>query len=76
MYKFVVNDCIKLAIERQACKIIDKYIEFWPNGAKLEDYDIEQLDSKYDYLIFSHNNNYIDIFDYNDSIFTTLFLIL
>ena len=76
MYAVVVKDCINLAIKKKACKIINEYIDYWPNGETLEDYNIEHLDSKYFYLIHSHNNNSIDIFNYNNSIFTTLFLVL
>ena len=76
MYATVVNDCTNLAIENKACQIINEYIEFWPNSGKFEDYKIEQLDLKFYYLIYAHNNKFIDIFNYNNSIYTTLFLIL
>ena len=72
----VINDCITLAIEKKASKIINEYVDNWSNGVKLQDYKIEQLDSKYYYLIYAHNNNLVDIFNYSKSIFTTLFLVL
>ena len=72
----IINDCINIAIEKKACKIINEYIEYWPDYANFENYNIEQLDSKYYYLLYCHNTNEIDIFACSKSIFTTLFLVL
>ena len=73
MNKDIINDCINIAIEKKPCKIINEYVEYWTNSAN---YSVEQLDSKYYYLIYAHNSKLIDIFNLNNSIFLTLFLIL
>ena len=62
-------------IEDQAAKIVNEYIEFWPNGAKFEQYKIEELDHKYYYLINAYENNIIDIFNYDDSIYHIMFMV-
>ena len=64
------------AIENQACKIINEYIEYWSDRSNIEDYNIEHLDSKFNYLLYAYNKKIIDIFNYNNSIFSTLFLVL
>ena len=76
MNKDIINDCINLAIEKKACKIINEYVKYWSNCSKFVDYDIEQLDAKYYYLLYCQNKKIIDIFTCCDSIFTTLFLVL
>lgn len=63
-------------IEDQVTKIINEYIEFWPNGAKFEEYNIESLDNKYYFLINAYENNIIDIFNYDDSIYYTMFMVI
>ena len=62
MYDTLVKKCIDLAIEKKATNIINDYIIFWKNGSELPQYNIKELDEKYAYLIFSHKNNFIDIF--------------
>ena len=62
-------------IEDQVTKIINEYIEFWPNGAKFDQYEIEYLDSKYYYLIYAYENNLIDIFNYDNSIYYEMFMV-
>ena len=62
-------------IEDQAAKIVNEYIKFWHNGAKFEQYKIEELDSKYYYLIYAYKYNIIDIFNYDDSIYNKMFMV-
>ena len=71
----VILECIDSAINIQACKIVDKYINFWSKG-DITKYKIQKLDRMYYYLIFSHKKKKIDIFDdYKDSLYYTLFLV-
>lgn len=76
MYQSIIENCVAIAIEKQACNIINEYIEYWPNGTKFEKYKIEHLDSKFYYLIYLHCNDLADIFHYDNSLFRTLFLII
>ena len=62
-------------IENQAVNIVNEYIKYWPNGADILKYSLSKLDAMYFYLIDSYENKKIDIFNYRDDIFLTLFMV-
>ena len=69
----VIEQCVDRAIDVQCAKIVNEYIMFY--NSKLEDYELKHLDYIYYYLLHSHNSNIIDIFDYNDTLYSYLFLV-
>ena len=75
LYEELVAQCIKTAIQNQATKIVNEYIKFWTPNKDANAYSLEQLDCIYYYLMHAHKNGTINIFDYNKSLFYTLFLV-
>ena len=73
MNNTVINDCVHIAIQNQATKIVNEYIEFWKTD--ISQYKIEQLDLMFHYLVSAHYKKNIDIFYYKKSIYYDLFLV-
>ena len=62
-------------IEDQAAQIVNEYVKHWPNGGDLSDYNMKHLDAIYYYLIFEYKKGTINIFNYDSSIYSLLFLV-
>ena len=73
MNKSIVKECIEKAVDFRCTKIVNEYIEFY--NTKLEDYDIRHLDCIYYYLLYAHRKKTIDVFKYDKSIYSVLFLV-
>ena len=73
MKQQTIKECINIAVDKKACEIINKYIDYWSCENKS---NIQHLDAKYYYLIYAHKHELLDIFNYDQNIFTLLFLIL
>ena len=73
MNNTVITDCVHRAIQNQATKIVNEYIEFWKTD--ISQYKIEHLHLMYYYLMSAHYKKIIDIFCYKRSIYYDLFLI-
>jgi hypothetical protein len=74
-HDLVILDCVNLAIEKKACQIINEYVAYWNNEKTIDDYSIHHLDCMYYYLLYAHKNRTLNIFDYNKSIYSILFLV-
>ena len=55
-------------VHKQICKMTDDYKEYWNVSNK------ERIDCIYNYLIKAHNKKYINVFEYNDDMFYSLFV--
>ena len=68
-----INECVCIAVEKQAAKLVNDYILFWKTDISM--YDVKYLDTKYFYLVNAHNMDYIDIFHYSNCFFHNLFFV-
>ena len=69
----ILKECIEKAVGYRCTKIVNEYINFY--NSKIEDYELSHLDCIYYYLMYAHKTKSIDIFNYNDTIYSDLFLV-
>lgn len=73
MIDIILQECIEKAADYRCTKIVNEYIIFY--NSKIEDYELSQLDCIYYYLMYAHKRKSIDIFNYNDRLYSDLFLL-
>mgnify|MGYP005621671935 CR=1 FL=1 len=75
VHKDLVDKCVQTAVENKATTVVNEYIKYWTPNKDASAYSIDRLDAIYYYLIYAHKQKSIDLFNYDTSIFSTLFLV-